>query len=153
MAKSIPTPNLAKRRFTQRLRGLVGTWKLEGRFVGGEKPLDENGRVSFRWLVKDQLLVLRSRTSVAPHSVSIIGADDVFKAFTVLYSDVRPVVRRYEMTLTRRRWTLERREPGFHQRFVGRISSNGRRISATWEKSADGRRWMKDFDLVYTKVG
>jgi len=60
-------------------------------------------------------------------------------------------VRRYEMTLTARRWTLVRRAPGFSQRFIGALSANGRSISATWEKSADGRRWLRDFDLIYTK--
>jgi len=148
---AIPTPDLAQRRFAQRLRVLVGTWKLEGVFVGGDEELLERGTVSFRWLVRDQLLVMRSRTKVAPHSVSVLGADDVFKTFVMVYADVRPVVRHYEMTLTARRWTLFRREKGFHQRFVGRIAPNGRRIHARWEKSADGRRWMKDFELVYTK--
>ena len=71
----------------------------------------------------------------------------------MLYADVRPVVRRYEMTLSGRRWALSRREPGFHQRFVGHIASSGRKIHGTWEKSADGRRWAKDFELVYTKQG
>jgi hypothetical protein len=69
----------------------------------------------------------------------------------MVYSDARGVVRRYEMTLDANRWTLRRRQRGFQQRFIGRLSRNGRAIHATWEKSANGRKWMKDFDLVYTK--
>jgi hypothetical protein len=91
--------------------------------------------------------------TVAPASTAVIGADDTQNAFTMLYSDERGVVRRYEMELTARRWTLLRRAPGFSQRFTGRLAANGRSIRATWEKSADGRRWMRDFILTYTKRG
>jgi hypothetical protein len=151
MPRKIPTPRFSKRHFTRRLRILLGTWKLEGRFVGGAEPLEERGSVVFRWVEKDALLSMRSRTTVAPVSISVIGADDGAESFTVLYSDARRVVRRYEMTLTKRRWTMSRRAKGFNQRFVGNISAHGRKIVARWEKSADGRRWMKDFDLVYTR--
>lgn len=44
-----------------------------------------------------------------------------------------------------------RRQRGFFQRFTGRIAADGRSIRATWDKSADGRRWIRDFELVYTK--
>jgi len=89
----------------------------------------------------------------APASNSVIGADDTHNAFTMLYSDERGVVRRFEMKLTARRWTLLRRAPGFFQRFIGLLAPNARSIRATWEKSADGRRWMRDFHLTYTKRG
>jgi hypothetical protein len=151
MTRKIPTPRFSKQYIARRLRILLGTWKLEGRFVGGVEPLEERGTVAFRWVEKDALLAMRSRTTVAPVSISVIGADDGAGNFTVLYSDARRVVRRYEMTLTRRRWTMSRRAKGFNQRFVGNLSANGRKIVARWEKSADGRRWMKDFDLLYTK--
>ena len=151
MPKANPTPHLSHRHIARRLRVLLGTWKIEGRFVGGEEPLEERGTVTFRWLEKDALLIMRSRMKVAPKSVGVIGADDTMNAFTLLYSDDRPVVRRYEMTLTARSWNYSRRQLGFHQRSIGRISANGREIRLRWEKSADGRRWVKDFDLIYTK--
>lgn len=129
---------------------LLGTWKVAGHFVGGDEVLEERGTVTFRWLEKDALLVMRSRMKVAPQSISAIGADDGANNFTILYSDERNVMRRMEMTLTSRRWTWIRRQRGFMQRFTGRISENKRKILATLEKSADGRRWIKDFELTYT---
>ena len=151
MSRSNPTPHFSKRHITRRLRVLLGTWKVAGRFVGGDEVLEERGTVTFRWLEKDALLVMRTRMKVAPRSISAIGADDGANNFTILYSDERKVVRRMEMTLTSRRWTWMRRQRGFMQRFIGRISANGRRIVATADKSADGRRWIRDFDLVYTR--
>ena len=151
MPKRIPTPKFSQRHLAKRLRKLIGTWRLEGRFTGGLEEMVERGTVSFRWLVKDALVIVRSNTRVAPKSVAVIGADDTFNTFTMVYSDARGVVRRYDMTLDARRWTLRRRQRGFLQRFIGRFSRDGRTIHATWEKSSNGRRWMKDFDLVYRK--
>lgn len=119
--------------------------------MGGTDARDVTGTATFRWVVKDALVVVRTRMTVAPASTAVIGADDTHNAFTMLYCDARGVVRRYEMALTSRRWTLLRRAPGFFQRFTGRVSANGRSIRATWEKSADGRSWMRDFYLTYTK--
>jgi hypothetical protein len=124
---------------------------VEGQFVGGDEILPVKGTVTFRWLAKDALIVMRTRMKVAPASVAVIGADDDQNAFTMLYSDVRGVVRRLEMTLTARRWTMIRKQRGFWQRFDGRIAANGRSIRAVWDKSANGRRWIRDFELVYTK--
>jgi hypothetical protein len=121
--------------------------------VGGPEVLDVAGTATFRWLVKNALVVMRVRVTVAPASIAVIGADDTHNAFTMLYSDARGVVRRFEMGLTARRWTLLRRAPGFSQRFIGRVAPDGRSIRATWEKSADGRRWLRDFNLTYTKRG
>ncbi|PYK68138.1 MAG: hypothetical protein DME50_00155 [Verrucomicrobia bacterium] len=148
---SLPKPHFSRRHLPHRLRRLIGTWTVEGRFVGGTEVRRVRGSAAFRWLVKDALVVTRTRMTVAPASSAVLGADDTHNAFTMLYSDERGVVRRYEMTLTARRWTLVRRAPGFSQRFIGALSANGRSISATWEKSADGRRWLRDFDLIYTK--
>ena len=148
---SLPKPYFSRRHLPRRLRRLIGTWTVEGRFVGGTKVQKVRGTATFRWLVKDALVVTRTRMSVAPASTAVLGADDTQNAFTMLYSDERGVVRRFAMTLTARRWTLVRRAPGFSQRFIGRLAANGRSIRATWEKSADSRRWLRDFQLTYTK--
>jgi len=147
----LPKPHFSRRHLPRRLRRLIGTWRVEGRFVGGAEELEVAGTATFRWIVKDALVVMRTRMSVAPASTAVIGADDTHNAFTMLYSDERGVVRRLEMQLTARRWTLSRRAPGFSQRFTGRLAANGHVIRGTWEKSADGRRWMRDFYLTYTK--
>jgi hypothetical protein len=142
---------LSRRHLPRRLRRLIGTWKIDGRFVGGDESLPVTGTVTFRWLVKDALVVMRTRMKVAPAAVAVLGADDNQNSFTMLYSDDRGVVRRFEMTLTARRWTMIRRQRGFSQRSVARISADGRSMSVTWDKSADGRRWMRDFEMSYTK--
>jgi hypothetical protein len=76
--------------------------------------------------------------TVAPELTAVLGADDTHNEFVMLYSDQRSVVRRFEMTLTANRWTMLRRAPGFHQRFIGRIAPNGRCIKATWENQRMG---------------
>jgi hypothetical protein len=149
---TIPQPHFSRRHLPRRLRRLIGLWRVEGQFVGGTKVLDVRGTATFRWLVKDALVLLRTRMTVAPWSTAILGADDEDNEFIMLYSDVRGVVRRYKMSLTASRWTFWRRAPGFHQRCIARIASNGRSMKAKWEKSADGRRWLRDFNLIYTKL-
>jgi hypothetical protein len=147
-------PRPSRRQLGKRLALLLGTWSLE------MIPADPNtphfrGMTSFRWLVKDAILVMRSRVRGGPpkppNSVSAIGADDSNNTYTMLYSDERPVIRHYAMTLTRRVWTLERRAPGFSQRFIGRFADNRRTIKGASEKSADGRRWEHDFTMIYRK--
>jgi hypothetical protein len=148
---SPPKPRLSRRHLPHRLRRLIGTWTVEGRFVGGTEVQYVRGTATFRWLVEDALVVVRTCMTVAPELTAVVGADDTHNAFTMLYSDERGVVRRYEMTLTAHRWMLRRRAAGFSQRFIGRLAANGRSIRATWEKSADGRRWLRDFRLTYIK--
>jgi len=147
----VPKPTISKRHLPRRLRKLIGRWIVEGQFVGGHEAMDVRGSVTCTWLVKDALAVWRERSTVAPKTISVMGADDNQNAFTILHSDERGVVRRLKMALTARRWTWVRRVPGFSQRLVGRIAPNGRVIRVTCDKSADGRHWMRDFNLTYKK--
>ncbi len=146
-------PWLSNRHPARLLKVLIGTWRVEGMFVGeGAPPSPISGTTTIKWLVKDAFVVMRTRLrGGAPSSTSVLGADDKNNTFSMQYSDERGVVRHYEMTLTARRWTLLRKAKGFWQRFNGRISANGRSIRSTWEASADGRRWTRDLNLVYTK--
>ena len=148
---AIPKPRFSRRHLPRRLRRLIGEWRVVGQFVGGTKVLDVRGTATFRWLVKDALVVLRIRTTVAPWSTAILGADDEANEFVMLYSDVRGVVRRYEVSLTAKRWIFWRRAPGFHQRSIARLAANGRSMQVKWEKSVDGRKWLRDFNLTYVK--
>jgi hypothetical protein len=145
-------PWLSNRHLPNRLKVLLGTWRIEGMFVGaGAPPTPIAGTTTIRWLVKDALVLMRTRLGApAPASVSVLGADDKNNRYQMLYSDTRGVVRHYAMTLTARRWTLFRKAPGFWQRFNGRISADGRTIRSTWDASPDGRRWTRDLNLVYT---
>jgi hypothetical protein len=49
-------------------------------------------------------------------------------------------------------WKMWREAPGFWQRYEGRVSQDGKTITARWEKSSDGSAWEHDFDVTYTKV-
>lgn len=146
-------PWLSNRHLPNRMKVLVGTWRVEGMFVGvGAPPTPISGTTTIRWLVKNALVLMRTRIrGGAPTNTSVLGADDKNNRFIMQYSDDRGVVRHYEMRLTARRWTLFRKARGFWQRFNGRISADRRTIRCTWDASPDGRRWTRDLNLVYTK--
>lgn len=133
---------------------LVGTWRVEltsaewlreGQSLVGETRVD--------WL-DDFFLVLRSSFgSGPPDSTSIIGRNEDREDYTVLYADDRGVSRIYSMTYDNRLWIQHRADPGFHQRFEGRLSEGGDRIDAAWSKSHDdGVTWQHDFSLAYTRA-
>src|SRR5204862_294216 len=71
---------------------------------------------------------------------------------TVLYYDARDERRVYETRLAGGVWKMWREAPDFNQRFIGRISDDGKTIAGQWEMSRDGTNWEVDFDLTYTKV-
>ena len=149
---STSKPWLSHRRLAQRLTILLGRWRLEGTYVGEGGPQPIAGTTTIRWLVKDALAVMRTRMRGGPMGITaVLGADDANNCYSMQYTDTRGVTRQYVMTLTARRWTLFRRARGFRQRFTGRIAPGGRTIRATWDLSADGRRWVRDLNLVYRK--
>ena len=151
MARS-KKPRRVRRRAGQQLALLLGTWRVEIEFPGQLDYRPLVGSARFRWLVKDALMLVTTRVPGGPPaSVCVLGADDTNRTLTMLYSDERRVVREYAMTLTREKWTLERKATRFHQQFVGRFTPSRRRIHGTWQKSANGRRWEHDFKITYSK--
>jgi hypothetical protein len=148
------------------LEPLVGEWTLEATPPGGP-PWPGEGKVTFEWLGTG-FLVQRSTISVpeAPDSVSLIGLrdapasaeavrkgpDDSEYPYHQYYFDSRGVRRVFEMSFAGGEWNLWRDvDDPFPQRFIGRISEDGRTIEGAWERK-DGSDWMIDFDLKYTKV-
>jgi hypothetical protein len=113
--------------------------------VGG--PAQLSGAATFEWMERGKFLHYQFGPS---HWV--IGRDDALPGYCVLYSDDREVSRVYHMTLRRGLWKIWRDAPGFHQRFEGRITNRGREIHAHWERSTNGKTWIHDFDLTYTKT-
>ncbi|MES2856743.1 MAG: hypothetical protein V4692_12805 [Bdellovibrionota bacterium] len=153
-AKAQANPKLPRTPPGRPLSFLLGKWKIEIVFPDPEmKAL--HGKAEFKWLEKDLLLLMKSAggkgPTAPPKSVSVIGRDYADKEFFMLYSDARRVSRKYEMTLSKTKWTMSRKERGFHQRFTGHISPNRRKITGKWENSKDGRKWAHDFDLVYSR--
>ncbi len=82
----------------------------------------------------------------------IIGRDEPSAEFTVLYSDDLEVSRIYIMTLSRCVWKIWRNAPKFHQRFEARLGREGGSIKACWDRSVDGKEWIHDFDIKYSKI-
>ena len=118
---------------------LAGEWQVEisdAEFLDGDARLP--GRMSATWVDGHAFLVLRSVSDGGPPtSVQVIGRNEDHDDFTVLYTDERGVSRVYAMTLTAGEWTLSRTDPGFHQRFHGRLSADGRGIDGDWSRSHD----------------
>ena len=86
-------------------------------------------------------------------SHGIIGRDEPSAEYTVLFSGDREVSRVYMMTLTRGVWKIWRDAPEFHRRFEAGLSRDGRSIKAHWDRSVDGKNWIHDFDIKYSKIG
>ena len=140
------------------LERLIGSWELEpvvdGRSMG-------RGRATFEWIEDGAFVLQRSAAEwtdpgwveQAPRTTqAVIGFDDSTGEVVQLYADDRSVFRVYRGTLTDEAWRLERDAPGFHQRFIGHFSADGRTIDGRWESSADGTEWELDFPITYRKV-
>jgi hypothetical protein len=135
------------------LQPLVGAWHSEIRWskethklVGGPELV--RGRVTFEWLEDGHFLIQRMGDAAR----WVIGRDDTSKLDGVLYADSRGVSRLYEMSLSNSVWKIWRKARGFHQRFTGRFSHDGRTITASWKRSVDGTSWHHDFDVTFTKT-
>ena len=147
-----PKASIPKTPLGQRLSFLVGVWAMELKFPAtSDTPI--RGTASFRWLAKDNLLLMFSQFDKGgpPTSTSVIGGDDSTKDFFMLYSDERGVARHMTMTLTPKTWIVRRTAPGFSQKFIGKVEATNRIIRRGWQKSFDGVHWEPDFDLIYTK--
>ncbi|MGH3456263.1 MAG: hypothetical protein ACRDPQ_22630 [Nocardioidaceae bacterium] len=146
----------------QRLDALVGEWRV--RIDAGGTSLD-GGRMVCTWLAGEGILHQWAEAepddswpqvwvdnSPLPTSVAI-GLDDRTQELYYVYSDARGVCRVYRMSFADGVWQIWGQSGAdFHQRFVGRLSSDGNAIEAYWDHSPDGESWERDFDLTYTKV-
>jgi hypothetical protein len=144
------------------LEPLIGAWEMEAT-VDGETVM--RGSSTFNWSEQGPYVVQTADGEVPPEgpqlwrdnlpfpTVAIIGYDDGFENYSVLYSDARGVLRIYAMTFADGVLKQWREMPGFHQRFTGELSADGSRIDARWERSEDGEDWFVDFELTYTRVG
>ncbi len=86
-----------------------------------------------------------------PDAIWLIGRDDSTADYTVLYYDSRRVSRVYQMSFSDGVWKMWRESPDFWQRYEGKVSDDGKTITARWEKSKDGATWEHDFDITYTR--
>ena len=138
----------------KRLDAFIGEWRVDASFPGSPP-----GRTVFEWALDGQYLIQRSESPhPAPDGLEVVSVDPKSGAYTQHYFDSRGVTRVYAMTFNRGTWTLTRESADFspldfNQRFVGKFSRDGKTIKGAWEtRSKRSSRWVKDFDLVFTKV-
>ncbi len=144
-------PRLKLPRELRSLEKLIGNWGVTIRWseethklVGGPKEVKAEAKIS---LMKEGGFL---HYQMGP-SHWIIGRDESAPEFAVLYSDERLIARVYRMSFTHGVWKLWRDAPKFHQRFEGHLRSNKRRIDAYWDKSEDGKSWIRDFDMIFVR--
>jgi hypothetical protein len=149
-------PDLMPSKALSILQPLIGDWTMKitwsdktHQLVGGPQTIEAPAR--FEWILDGAFLHQTAGAHGAPVAHWMIGRDETSLAFSALYGDSRGVSRLYEMSFANGLWNLWRAAPGFHQRFGGRISSDGRTIDSKWEKSEDGANWDSDFDLKYIR--
>ncbi len=138
----------------KKIRMLTGEWMTELSNVSflPDSSTTIKGSVSFEWLEDGNFLVMRQgKKSGDMWATWIIGRDEDSKNYTVLYIDNRRVSRVYEMSFEKGTWKMWRNTARFSQRFVGKLSKDGRTIKAYWEKSTNGKVWEHDFDMAFTK--
>jgi len=143
-------PSLKLPREIRSLNKLIGNWSVTIRWseetrklVGGPKEVEAEARIS---LMKEGGFL---HYQMGP-SHWIIGGDESTPEFAVLYSDERAISRVYRMSFTHGVWKIWRDASEFHQRFEGYVRSN-RRIDAYWDKSEDGKSWIRDFDMIFVR--
>lgn len=151
MAKSAITINPA----LKGLEPLVGDWDMElsnARFLPN-KTDKFTGSAKFEWVESGDFLAFRqgNKESDMPYSTSVIGRDEKKQDYVMLYLDNRGVSRVYMMSFKDGAWRQWRDQPGFYQRFEGKIGPDGKSINASWEFSKDGSNWEHDFDLIYRR--
>jgi catechol 2,3-dioxygenase-like lactoylglutathione lyase family enzyme len=140
-----------------RLDALVGEWTVQPNVPGVG-----SARTEFSWQDGGQFLRQVSGMDEMPDSAPdawrenapssatmIIGLDDSAENFTALYADGRGVHRVYAMTFDGTHWTMERRAPGFNQRFAATL--DGDTINGRFELSEDGVEWNLDFEVTYRR--
>jgi hypothetical protein len=138
----------------KRLNAFIGEWRVDASFPGSAP-----GRAVFEWALDGQYMVQRSEApDPAPDSLAVVSVDPKTGAYTQHYFDSRGVVRLYAMTFKSGTWTLKRESPDFSpldfkQRFIGKFARDGKAIKGAWETAKKrGSQWVKDFDLVFTRV-
>lgn len=136
-------------------KGLEQLDALLGEWTSSSKTYPEGrGRMTVAPTEDGKFLRIHSQIEDErfPVSTQIAGSDDARDECTVLYYDSRGVHRVYLMSLVGGEWRTWRDAPGFNQRYIGKVSEDGRSITGRWEMSEDGKHWKVDFDLNYEKV-
>jgi hypothetical protein len=128
---------------------LVGEWEIELAHPAIDGAM--RGTASIEWLEGRAFLIQRATAEHpdAPDALWVIGpGPDGLQAD---YYDSRGVRRVYATSLRDRELRLWRAAPGFSQRFVGRISDDGREIDGLWQLCRDDAAWDDDLRMRFAR--
>jgi hypothetical protein len=144
---TIPNPRLAV------FKPLVGTWTTEGSH-SMMPGIRLHGRTSFEWHEGGAFLCVRSEIDEPriPSALALIGSDDEAGALTMLYFDERTVSRRFDVTMDGPVLRWWRSAPGFSQRYVLTLATDGETLRGVSSLSRDDVSWEQDLELSYTRV-
>lgn len=136
----------------ERFDPLIGEWALTlaGAWFLESLDVRQHGRATFRWL-GDAFVVLEAEMEGEHMWHFVFGRSDATEQLVALYHDPRPTSRLFRMAFEGDRWTMQRDDPDFHQRFVATVGPD--RIEGRWDASEDeGTTWRKDFDLIFERT-
>ncbi|HEX6631995.1 MAG TPA: hypothetical protein VF048_12930 [Gemmatimonadaceae bacterium] len=143
----IPNPHLAA------LAPLIGVWTTTGHhaMIPG---VTLHGRTAFEWHEGGAFLCMRSEIDEPgiPSAIAIIGSDDRANALTMLYFDERAVTRRFDVAVDGAVVRWWRTAPGFSQRFVLTVGTDGNTLHGVSELSRDDVAWERDLELSYARA-
>jgi len=144
------------------LEPLIGTWHGSGE-MASEPPTPISVQATIERL--GAFVVMRSIGEPAemPDTIAIIGGGAQGEPQPMHYFDSRGVKRLFLTALDDSTWTIWRAPgedwngpdgPGFNQRFIGEISSDGSTIDGRWERGTgqSGDDWELDFPLRYVRL-
>lgn len=140
---------------------LIGEWHGEGE-MPIEPPLKITVEAKFERLGEFIVFSTVAQPAAVPDSVSVIGGAPDGEPQPMHYFDNRGVERLFMMALdgsTLKIWRAPGEDwngphgPGFNQRFIGEISTDGRTIEGRWERGmgAAGADWELDFPIDYVR--
>jgi hypothetical protein len=139
---------------------LIGEWHGEGAM--SDPPLKMSANAKIERLGTFLVFSSVGEPAELPDSISIIGGAPEGEPQPMHYFDSRGVKRLFMTAVEGSTWTIWRAPgedwhgpdgPGFNQRFIGEISSDGRTIEGRWERGmgAAGDQWEIDFPMTYVR--
>ena len=128
---------------------LIGTWATEAThpLVDAVVP----GTVTFEWLEGGHFLIQRSHVDDErfPEAITIIGPPAQGDGLVAEWFDSRGIRRTLTTTVADGVWTVEREEPGFHQRFTAKLGLDTfEGLAQLAETPGD---WVDDLKIIFRR--
>lgn len=141
-----PAPALAG------LNAFVGAWRTTGRIraTAGAAETWLDALDTYEWMPGGRFLVHHVRARMGEdevHALEITGYDTRTGRFVLRSFDNHGGFATSYGELRGRHWTIV----GDSERFAGRFSEDGERLTGSWEATQDGRTWRPWMDITLTK--